>query len=98
MPHHPTLPGQTLLVQPNLEIVAYRQGLTPALIAGALELTRTPWISMGPLGARRLFDVGGLVALVALGTAFVVSAVRNTRALYHAEPLPERADVGLPSP
>jgi hypothetical protein len=33
MPALPTLPTQTLLVQPNLEIVAYRQGLTSELIA-----------------------------------------------------------------
>ena len=31
-PGHPTV-EQTLLVQPNLEIVLFRQGLTPALIA-----------------------------------------------------------------
>jgi hypothetical protein len=32
MPVLPAVPSQTLLVQPNLEIVAYRQGLTPGLI------------------------------------------------------------------
>jgi hypothetical protein len=37
---------RTLLVQPNLEIIAYRQGLTPALIA---KLTRfATWKSLGP--------------------------------------------------
>lgn len=35
-----------------------------------------------------LFDVGGVVAIIALVSAFVVSAVRNTRALYLEEPLP----------
>jgi hypothetical protein len=43
----PALPSypQSLLVQPNLEIVAYRQGLTPALIA---RLTRfAAWKSFG---------------------------------------------------
>src|SRR5262249_30616854 len=36
---------QTLLVQPNLEIIAYRQGLTPALIA---RLTRfAAWKGLG---------------------------------------------------
>ena len=36
---------QTLLVQPNLEIIAYRQGLTPGLIA---RLTRfAAWKSLG---------------------------------------------------
>jgi hypothetical protein len=37
---------QTLLVQPNLEILAYRQGLSPALIA---RLTRfATWKALGP--------------------------------------------------
>src|SRR4029453_18077347 len=36
---------KTLLVQPNLEVVAYRQGLTPALVA---RLTRfAAWQSLG---------------------------------------------------
>jgi hypothetical protein len=36
---------QTLLVQPNLEIIAYRQGLTPSLVA---KLTRfAQWKSLG---------------------------------------------------
>jgi hypothetical protein len=43
-PAVPSYP-QTLLVQPNLEIVAYRQGLTPGLI---LELSRfAAWKSLG---------------------------------------------------
>ena len=37
---------QTLLVQPNLEIVAYRQGLTPGLIADLSQLAA--WKSLGP--------------------------------------------------
>jgi hypothetical protein len=37
---------QTLLVQPNLEVVAYRQGLTPALIARLAKLAQ--WKSLGP--------------------------------------------------
>ncbi len=37
---------QTLLVQPNLEIVAYRQGLTPALVT---RLSRfAAWTGLGP--------------------------------------------------
>lgn len=36
----------------------------------------------------RLFDVGGVVALVALLVILVASVARNTRALYQAEPLP----------
>ena len=38
----------------------------------------------------RLFDVGGVVAIVSLAVTFIVSAARNTRALYLAEPLPPR--------
>jgi hypothetical protein len=36
---------QTLLVQPNLEIIAYRQGLTPALIARLTKFAE--WKSLG---------------------------------------------------
>ncbi len=45
-PPVPPASAQTLLVQPNLEILAYRQGLTPELI---LRLTRfATWKSLGP--------------------------------------------------
>jgi archaetidylinositol phosphate synthase len=37
----------------------------------------------------RLFDVGGVVAIVSLAVTLIVSAARNTRALYLAEPLPD---------
>ena len=40
----------------------------------------------------RLFDIGGFVATCGLAGAFVVSSVRNARALYIAEPLPVRVD------
>ncbi|MDY3555102.1 helicase-associated domain-containing protein [Gemmata sp. JC717] len=44
-PAPPTFP-QTLMVQPNAEILAYRQGLTPALVA---SLTRfAAWKGIGP--------------------------------------------------
>lgn len=44
-PAQPTFP-QTLMVQPNAEILAYRQGLTPSLIA---SLTRfAAWKGIGP--------------------------------------------------
>jgi hypothetical protein len=44
----PTLGGfkQTLLVQPNLEILAYRQGLTPELIASLSRIAT--WKGLGP--------------------------------------------------
>lgn len=58
------------------------------LALGALKAVWSPWISLGGLGAVRLFDLGGVIAIAGLAFAFVVAAVRNTRALYRAEPLP----------
>jgi phosphatidylglycerophosphate synthase len=36
----------------------------------------------------RLFDVGGVVGAAGLGITFIYAAIRHTRALYRAEPLP----------
>ncbi len=44
-PVPPSFP-QTLMVQPNAEILAYRQGLTPALIASLTHFAR--WKGIGP--------------------------------------------------
>jgi Helicase conserved C-terminal domain len=44
IPATPAFP-QTILVQPNLEILAYRQGLTPALIARLAKLAN--WKTLG---------------------------------------------------
>jgi hypothetical protein len=44
-PETPPLFAQTLLIQPNLEIIAYRQGLTPALIQKLTRVAR--WKSLG---------------------------------------------------
>jgi hypothetical protein len=46
--HPPKLAAfqQTLLVQPNLEVLAYRQGLTPELIAGLSKVAT--WKTLGP--------------------------------------------------
>ena len=46
-----------------------------------------PWVDVAGQHAR-LLDVGGLIALLGLVGAFVLSALRNTRALYVMEPLP----------
>lgn len=50
----PTLPTypQTLLVQPNLEILAYRQGLTPELIVRLSRLA--VWKGLGPACTMQL--------------------------------------------
>jgi phosphatidylglycerophosphate synthase len=57
------------------------------LAIGTLRLLYGPVIHLGKLGVFLLFDVGGIVAIAGLGLALVVSIVRNTRALYHAEPV-----------
>jgi len=61
------------------------------LAAGALALMRDPQVTIAGLGRFGLFDVGGVVATAGLVTAFVVSGLRNGRALYREEPLPRRA-------
>jgi phosphatidylglycerophosphate synthase len=54
---------------------------------GTLQLLRSEFVSI--LGYRvLLFDIGGAVAIVGLLATFIASAVRNTRTLYRAEPLP----------
>jgi archaetidylinositol phosphate synthase len=57
------------------------------LAAGAIAVVNKPWVDIAGLHVR-LFDVGGVVSVVGMIVAFVVSAMRNTRALYLAEPLP----------
>lgn len=59
------------------------------LAIGVLKAARAPLVDVGVLGSVRLFDLGGVVAVAGLVMAFVVAAVRNTRALYVAEPLPQ---------
>jgi len=58
------------------------------LMIGTLRAAYEPWVSLAGLGSARLFDIGGLVAAASLVVVFIVSAVRNTRALYLAEPIP----------
>jgi phosphatidylglycerophosphate synthase len=60
------------------------------LALGALQAMRSPWVTLGPATSYRLFDIGGAVAICGLLFAFVASALRNTLALYRAEPLGER--------
>ena len=57
------------------------------LAIGALYLWRTPTVRIPGLGSYLLFDIGGAVAIGGLMTAFVLSAVKNTRTLYRTEPL-----------
>jgi len=58
------------------------------LAIGTLYILYKPWVHLGSVGVFRLFDVGGLVAIAGLALKLVVSAVRNTHALYIEERLP----------
>jgi phosphatidylglycerophosphate synthase len=62
------------------------------LMIGALRAAQDAWVHPFGAGSVRLFDIGGVVATSGLLTAFVVSSIRNTRALYLAEPIPVRGD------
>ena len=58
------------------------------LAAGALAVMRDPSIDSGPLTGMRLFDVSGAMAIAGMLGIFVFNAVKHTRMLYQAEPLP----------
>ena len=58
------------------------------LAIGAVKAALSPLVELGSHGRYRLFDLGGVVAVAGLGIAFVAAAIRNTHALYLAEPLP----------
>jgi archaetidylinositol phosphate synthase len=57
------------------------------LAAGTLVLFFRPRVVVAGHGFL-LFDIGGVVAAIGLASLFVLSALRNTRTLYRAEPLP----------
>jgi archaetidylinositol phosphate synthase len=62
------------------------------LAIGTLQLLRSPHVTV--LGDQYLlFDIGGAVAIAALLATFVTAAVKHTRLLYRAEPLPAQARV-----
>ncbi len=64
------------------------------LAVGTIQLLRSPDVSV--FGVRfLLFDIGGAIAAAGLLATFVISAVRNTRTLYRAEPLPRAAKPGM---
>ena len=60
------------------------------LAIGTLYLLYNPWISFADNGPFLLFDVGGIIAIAGLLSAFIYSGIRNTRLLYQAEPLAKR--------
>jgi hypothetical protein len=83
----PTLTGfpQTLLVQPNLEILAYRQGLTPELIASLSKIAT--WKTLGaactlqlePQSVYRALEMGeSLARIVQLLESHGMKAIPTT--------------------
>jgi phosphatidylglycerophosphate synthase len=76
-------------VQQVFRLSRFRIGPTElriVLAAGTLYLLHDPWIHLGGKGPFLLFDIGGIIAVAGLIVAFLVSAIRNTRLLYRAEP------------
>jgi phosphatidylglycerophosphate synthase len=67
--------------------------LRVVLAAGALAAMPDPHVGLGPFGAPRLFDFGGAIATLGLLGAFAFNAVRHTRLLHQAEPLPASRDL-----
>jgi len=65
------------------------------LAIGVAALVWRPLVSPFGFGPFRLFDVGGVVAIVGMVMAFVVSSVRNTRALFNAERITRIAAVAV---
>jgi len=57
------------------------------LAVGAVFMVRHPLVTIGGR-SMWLFDVGGIVAAAGLVAVFILSAARNTRHLYIAEPVP----------
>ncbi|MFB3920910.1 MAG: CDP-alcohol phosphatidyltransferase family protein [Terriglobia bacterium] len=57
------------------------------LAFGTVYVLYGPQVYLGSLGAFRLFDVGGVIAIAGLGVKLLVCAVRNAHALYQAERL-----------
>lgn len=57
------------------------------LAIGALKAAHGASVTIAGIGIR-LFDAGAVVAITGLAIAFIVSAARNTRELYRAEPAP----------
>jgi phosphatidylglycerophosphate synthase len=63
------------------------------LAAGAVKVAFSPWVAFGGLDVR-LFDLGGAVAIAGMMAALLVTAARNTRILFRAEPLPGECTTG----
>jgi archaetidylinositol phosphate synthase len=56
------------------------------LAIGTLALPGDPHVSLGALGRMKLFDFGGVVAILGLVMSLLIAVIGNTRALSAAEP------------
>ncbi len=84
-------------VQGVFRLSTFRVGPTELRIllgVGTLYLLHSPTGCIPGLGAFLLFDIGGTIGIAGLLAAFAVSAVRNTRDLYLAEPLDHQGKAG----
>src|SRR5207245_2833767 len=83
VPARITPPSQTLLVQANLEIVVYRQGLTPGLIASLSQFAA--WKS---LGAACLLQLQPETVYRALESGFNFAEIQRTLDQHGTRPTP----------
>ena len=82
LPIPPAFP-QTLLVQPNAEIIAYRQGLTPSLVADLSVLAL--WKRIGPVCVLELQESS---LHFALETEWTLPQILQTLQRHASHPLP----------
>jgi archaetidylinositol phosphate synthase len=57
------------------------------MAAGALALINTPTVDVPAFGQVRLWDLGGVVGSIGLAGTFVITSMKNVRALYLEETL-----------
>jgi phosphatidylglycerophosphate synthase len=58
------------------------------MAAGAIALITTPTVDVMGLGTVRLWDLGGVIASLGMAGTFLISSMRNIRALYIEETRP----------
>ena len=58
------------------------------MAAGAIALITTPTVNVIGLGTVRLWDLGGVIGAIGMTGTFLISSMRNIRALYIEETVP----------
>jgi archaetidylinositol phosphate synthase len=58
------------------------------MAAGAIALITSPMVNVMGLGPVRLWDLGGVIGAIGMAGTFLISSMRNIRALYIEETLP----------